>query len=259
MTHDSQVLRIHTDGPVATLELARPEHRNAMNTQMVHALGAAVSQLATAEEIQVVVLTGAGESFSAGADLIAFDTETLGTVMAYFNTVILALRALPQPVVAKVRGAAVGAGCNLALACDFVIADDTARFAQGFSRIGLSVDMGGSWFLPRLVGLRQARELALLGDDIDAATAARAGLISRCVPADALDETVSDLATRLCSHSRQAQAHTKHLLDATWTGDLTDALARELDAQLTNVAAPEFRAALSRFQARHTAAGGETP
>lgn len=258
MTHHTEVLRVRATGPVATLELSRPAHRNALDRQMIDQLSAAVAELATADEIRVVVLTGAGGSFSAGADLIAFDIDNLGANMANFNTILLALRALPQPVIAKVRGAAVGAGCNLALSCDFVIADDTARFIQGFSRLGLSVDLGGSWFLPRLVGLRQARELALLGDDIDAATAARTGLINQCVAADALDRTVADLAARLTGHSRQAQARTKHLLDATWTGDLADALAREVDAQLANVNTSEFRAALARFQTRPTDADRAT-
>lgn len=110
MTHHTEVVRISATGPVATLELSRPAHRNALDRHMIDQFGAAVAELASAEEIRVVVLTGAGGSFSAGADLIAFDIDNLGADMANFNSILLAIRALPQPIIAKVRGMAVGAG-----------------------------------------------------------------------------------------------------------------------------------------------------
>ena len=252
--HAWQTLRLTVDGAVATIELTRPERRNALSRGSAHDLLAALADVAEDDALRVVVLTGSGGSFCAGADLIDLDPDRLGDAMAEFNTIIPALRDLPHPVIAKVRGAAVGAGCNLALACDFVLADETARFAQIFPRVGLSIDLGGSWVLPRLVGLRQARELALLGDEVDGETAARIGLIARCVPTHELDAAVDGLAGRLAGFSRSAQARTKHLLDATWDDTLADALHREAAAQVANASTPEFHHALTTFRTRHQGA-----
>ncbi|NNM47063.1 enoyl-CoA hydratase/isomerase family protein [Knoellia koreensis] len=249
-----QTLRLTVHGPVATVELTRPERRNALNPRLAQDLLAALAHVAQDQDVRVIVLTGAGGSFCAGADLTDLDPDRLGEAMVEFNKIIPALRDLPQPVIAKVRGAAVGAGCNLALACDFVIADQTARFTQIFPRLGLSIDLGGSWVLPRLVGLRQARELALLGDDLDGPAAAQVGLITRCVPADELDDAVTALARRLAGFSRAAQARTKHLLDLTCTAALTEALAREAEAQVANASTPEFHQALNDFRTRHQGA-----
>lgn len=252
--HTWQTLRLDVDGAVATIELTRPQRRNALSRGSARDLLAALSDLAQDEAIGVVVLTGAGGSFCAGADLVDLDPDRLGDAMVEFNSIIPALRDLPQPVIAKVRGAAVGAGCNLALACDFVLADETARFAQIFPRVGLSIDLGGSWVLPRLVGLRRARELALLGDDVDGETAARIGLIAACLPSRELDTAVDDLARRLAAFSRSAQARTKHLLDATWDDTLAAALHREAAAQVANASTPEFHHALTTFRTRHQGA-----
>ncbi|WP_310964065.1 enoyl-CoA hydratase/isomerase family protein [Nocardioides terrisoli] len=247
----SKTLRLTVDGPVATVELTRPERRNALSPHSVQDLLTALADVALAADVRVVVLTGAGGNFCAGADLLDLDPGRLGEAMVEFNKIVPALRDLPQPVIAKVRGNAVGAGCNLALACDFVVADETARFTQIFARLGLSIDLGGSWVLPRLVGLRRARELALLGDDLDGPTAAQVGLIARCVPSDELDDAVTALARRLAGFSRSAQAGTKHLLDATWSSALTEALAAEAEAQVANVLTPEFHRALNAFRTRH--------
>lgn len=249
-----KTLRISVQGPVAEVELARPSRRNALSRELARDLLTVLTDVAQDEDVRVVVLTGAAGSFCAGADLIDLDPDRLGDDMAAFNAIIPALRALPQPVIAKVSGAAVGAGCNLALACDFVIADQTARFAQIFPRMGLSIDLGGSWVLPRLVGLRQARELALLGDDVDGPTAARIGLIARCVSPDELDAVVDALAGRLAGFSRAAQARTKHLLDDTWASALPEALNREAAAQVANVSTPEFQHRLNTFRTRHQGA-----
>jgi 2-(1,2-epoxy-1,2-dihydrophenyl)acetyl-CoA isomerase len=127
----------------------------------------------------------------------------------------------------------------------------SSSFAQVFSRIGLSPDLGGSWILPRLVGLQQARQLALLGDDVSGRRAAQIGLIMGCVPVDALDTTVNDLARRLASNSAAAQARTKHLLDDALAGSLAEALGREAAAQVANVATPHFHQALTNFRNSH--------
>lgn len=252
--HEGQTLQLTVEGPVATIELTRPDRRNALSARSAQDLLGALAQVGQDLAVRVVVLTGSGGSFCAGADLIDLDPDRLGAAMVEFNSIIPALRGLPQPVIAKVRGAAVGAGCNLALACDFVLADETAWFAQIFPRVGLSIDLSGSWALPRLVGLRQARELALLGDGVDGETAARIGLIGRCLPASELDRAVDDLGRRVAAFSRSAQANTKHLLDAAWDGTLADALHREAAAQVANVSTPEFQHALTTFRNRHQGA-----
>lgn len=244
-------LRVTQANGILTLELARPERRNALNPRLREELCAALAAAATDETTRVVVLTGAGGHFCAGADLLDLDVDGLADEMAALGGMILVLRALPQPVIAKVSGHAAGAGANLALACDLVIADESARFTQIFARVGLSPDLGGSWILPRLVGPQKARELALLGDEVDGRTAAQIGLVMRCVPNDELDATVGELAARLAGYSPQAQARTKHLLDDAWTTTLAEALERETAAQVANAATPEFHQALTRFRTRH--------
>ena len=248
---DPSTLRVTATSGILTLELARPERRNALNPRLRQELCDAVAAAATDETTRVVVLTGAGGHFCAGADLLDLDVDGLADEMAALGGLILALRALPQPVIAKVSGHAAGAGANLALACDLVIADESARFTQIFARVGLSPDLGGSWTLPRLVGTQRARELALLGDEVDGPTAARLGLVMRCVPTDELDATVGELAGRLAGLSPHSQARTKHLLDDAWTTTLAEALEREAAAQVANAATPEFHEALSRFRTRH--------
>ncbi len=248
---DPSTVRVTQASGILTLELARPERRNALNARLREELCAALAAAATDETTRVVVLTGAGGHFCAGADLLDLDVDGLADEMAALGGMILALRALPQPVIAKVRGHAAGAGANLALACDLVIADESARFTQIFSRVGLSPDLGGTWFLPRLVGPQRARELALLGDEVDGRTAAQIGLVMRCVPADELDTAVGELAGRLAGYSPQAQARTKHLLDDAWTTTLAEALEREAAAQVANASTPQFHEALTRFRTRH--------
>ena len=248
--HPSTLRVTKADG-ILTLELARPERRNALNPRLREELCAALAAAATDEATRVVVLTGADGHFCAGADLLDLNVEGLADEMAALGDMILALRALPQPVIAKVRGHAAGAGANLALACDLVIADESARFTQIFARVGLSPDLGGTWLLPRLVGAQRARELALLGDEVDGQTAAQIGLVMRCVPADELDAAVGELAARLVGYSPQAQARTKHLLDDAWSTTFAEALEREAAAQVANAGAPQFHEALTRFRTRH--------
>lgn len=244
-------VRVSAADGILTLELARPERRNALNPRLREDLSAALAAAATDAAIRVVVLTGAGGHFCAGADLLDLDVDRLADEMAALGEMVLALRGLPQPVIAKVRGHAAGAGASLALACDLVIADESARFTQIFARVGLSPDLGASWTLPRLVGAQRARQLALLGDEVDGPTAAQIGLVMRCVPTGEIDAAVDELAGRLAGYSPQAQARTKHLLDDAWTTTLAEALERETAAQVANTATPEFHEALTRFRARH--------
>ncbi len=202
-------------------------------------------------DVRSVVLTGAGDGFCSGADLssISADLE-LGTVlesMRELGEICRTLAELPKPTIAAVNGVAAGGGCSLALACDLVVASDRARFALLFGRRGLSIDMSGSWTLPRLVGMHRAKELALLGDIIDAAEAERIGLVNRVVPAAELDATVADLATRIERVAPIATSLTKELLNRSLSRTLAEALDAESVAQTINTATNDAREAFAAF------------
>ena len=156
---------------ICTLILNRPKIMNALNGEMVGELQEALNRIESDREIRVVVLEGAGKNFSSGADMALLDEEISAPGwlegMKTIGRLIRTLRQMPQPIVVKLRGVAVGGGANLALAGDFVIAADNARFCEVFVNIGVILDVGGTYFLPRLVGLAKARELALLGEVID--------------------------------------------------------------------------------------------
>ena len=190
-----------------------------------------------------------GDAFCAGADLS--DPEIEGSSQATYMRIVgdaaLALHRLPQPSIAKVDGVAVGAGCNLAFGCDFVVASTEARFSEIFTRRGLSLDFGGTWLLPRRVGLHKAKELAFFGDILSAAEAAEFGLVNRVVPRDELDGFVADWARRLADGPPLALAATKAMLDAGFSCDMAEALDREGMAQIVNIDSEDGREAIAAF------------
>lgn len=201
-----ETILVERDAGVVWVTLNRPEKKNALTMAMVAALLALLDEVARRPEDRVVVVTGAGGAFSSGADLTDPDTVA-GLVgpasaverMREFHALPLALHRLPKPVVAAVPGVAVGAACNLALACDLVLAATDARFCEIFVRRGLTLDFGGSWLLPRLVGLQRAKELAFLGDMVDASRAETIGLVNRVVAPDELEAEARQLAARLAA------------------------------------------------------------
>ncbi|MGD2188018.1 MAG: enoyl-CoA hydratase/isomerase family protein, partial [Desulfobacterales bacterium] len=163
-------VRVQKKEHIATLVLNRPEVMNALNDEMIMELAAAIDQVAADEDIKVLIIKGSGQHFSSGADMNLLDQDIPSAQwlkgMRVFGSVIRRLREIPQPVITLLRGVAAGGGANLALAADFVVAADDARFIEIFVHIGLILDGGGTYFLPRLVGLTRARELALLGNEI---------------------------------------------------------------------------------------------
>jgi 2-(1,2-epoxy-1,2-dihydrophenyl)acetyl-CoA isomerase len=167
--------------------------------------------------------------------------------MRHIGDVALALHRLPIPTIAKVRGVAVGAGCNMALGCDLVVASDTARFSEIFARRGLSIDFGGSWLLPRIVGMHRAKELALFADIIDAAEAERMGLVNRVVPDGEIDEFVDGWAARLAAGPPIALAMTKRMLDNSMAVTMEQALDDEGVAQSLNFSTADTMEALQAF------------
>ncbi|MFB4319256.1 enoyl-CoA hydratase/isomerase family protein [Actinomadura sp. 21ATH] len=243
-----EVLLADRDGGVLTLTLNRPHRRNAIDAALWAALGDALTAAGRDPEVRALVITGAGGAFCAGADLsggvaAGHPLERMRGV----NEVALLLHELPKPSIARVDGVAVGAGWNLALGCDLVVATPRSRFSQIFARRGLSVDFGGSWLLPRLVGLHQAKRLALLAEMIDAAEAHRLGLVSHLAEPDGIAAYTAELAARLAAGPPVALAQTKALLNEGADRTMREALSAEARAQTINFATADAPAAFAAF------------
>ena len=245
---ETLIVERREDG-VVTVTLNRPAKKNAINARMWDELLEVFAEVGESTTDRVLVLTGAGDAFCSGADLggeADADRHQLQR-MHHFNRVGLALHAIPKPVVAKVNGVAAGAGLNIALGCDLIVASDRARFAEIFAKRGLSLDLGGSWLLPRLIGLHKAKELALLADIIDAKEAERIGLVNRVVAHDELDAFVDDWAKRLAAGPPLALAMSKRMLTNAFSVTLSEALDAEAMAQSVNVASKDTREAITAF------------
>ena len=223
---------------VATLTLNRPEKLNAFAADMRERLGEALDRVAADPAAKVLVVTGAGRAFCAGGDIQHMvklkernaSFEEFEPMLDAGRVAVTRLRALEIPVVARIQGAAAGAGLNLALACDLRIASDQATFGETFVRLGLHADWGGTYFLPRAVGLAKALELCWLGDMIDAPEALRIGLVNRVVPHAALDAEVERLATRLAAAPQTSIRRIKRTLVAAPGALLEESLEAEVDA-----------------------------
>jgi 2-(1,2-epoxy-1,2-dihydrophenyl)acetyl-CoA isomerase len=248
-----ETLHVARSEGIVTITLDRPAKKNAMNGVMWDELLATFREIADSAADRVVVITGAGGEFCSGADLTGGgEPRHQLAAMRHVGDVALALHRLPQPTIAKVRGVAVGAGCNLALGCDLVVAGDTARFSEIFAKRGLSVDFGGSWLLPRRVGLHRAKELAFLADIIPAAEAERIGLVNRVVADAELDAFVADWATRLAGGPPIALALTKRLLDNSMNVTMEEALDDEGMAQTVNFGTSDTIEAMRAFVEKRT-------
>ena len=251
-------LQIVRSGGVVTCTLNRPEKKNAITTEMWEGLIALFEEIATNPDDRVLVLTGAGDGFCSGADLgdsgTAQAASGVGGALAGMRTVgktALALHDLEKPTIAAVNGVAAGAGCNLALGCDIVVASDRARFSEIFAKRGLTVDFGGSWVLPRLVGMHRAKELVLLADVIDATEADRIGLVNRVVAHEELAGTVDEIAHRLANMAPLALAASKRLLNQSFAVSMAEALEAENIAQaLMSTTSDTKEAILSFFERR---------
>ncbi|HEU4457759.1 MAG TPA: 2-(1,2-epoxy-1,2-dihydrophenyl)acetyl-CoA isomerase PaaG [Methylibium sp.] len=231
-----QIVHEARDG-IARITLNRPDKLNSFTATMHGELREALADAQRAE-VRVVVLTGAGKGFCAGQDLgerrmsSGAEAVDLGeTIDRFYAPLVRAIRALDKPVIAAVNGVAAGAGCNVALACDLVVAARSASFIQPFCRLGLVPDAGGTWSLPRLVGPARAAGLALLGDKLSAEDAERWGLIWRCIDDAAFAQEVDALAARLAAGATRGLATTKRLLQSSWRHTLDEQLDAERDAQ----------------------------
>jgi enoyl-CoA hydratase/carnithine racemase len=236
---------------VVTVTLNRPAKKNAATNQMWDELLETFRDISGRADDRAVVITGAGGEFCSGADLWASPSDGPPrhqlSAMRHVGDVALALHRLPQPTIAKVRGVAVGAGCNLAFGCDLVVASETARFSEIFSRRGLSLDFGGSWVLPRRVGLHVAKELAFFGDIVSAAEAKDFGLVNRVVADADLDDFVAAWAARLVASPPVAIAQTKRLLNNAMNVTMEEALDDEGAAQTVNFGTKDTPEAIIAF------------
>jgi len=242
---------VQKENKVATLTLNRPEVMNAMSREMLLQLRDAVVQIAADESINVVVLKGAGDHFSAGADVALF-SETIApydwlVAMKGVGDIVRTLREMPQPVVVMLKGVAVGGGANLALAGDFVIAAHDARFCEIFAGIGLILDYGGTYLLPRLVGLARARELAMLAEEIDGQRAADIGLVYKSVPEAELEKEVQLLADKLAAKPPLALRLIKEGLEKSFDMSLQQVLDWEAANQSVMLQTPEHKQIVEMF------------
>ena len=226
-----QYIRQETKGFITTLALFRPDVMNALNPDMVAELLEALEQVRSGGTVKVVVLEGAGGNFCSGADRALFMEDHPSPEwlegLRHFARMVSLLREIPQPVITKIRGVAMGAGLNLALAGDFVLAAHDARLQENFIHIGVILDSGGTYFLPRLVGMVKARQLAFLGEEIDGRAAASMGLIHKATPEQDLDRETRSLANALAQKSLPALALIKEGLDESFNKTLKDTLAWE--------------------------------
>jgi enoyl-CoA hydratase/carnithine racemase len=246
MTEEQVLLSSERDG-VRTLTLNRPDRKNAINPQLWMELADALRAAARDRDLRALVITGAGGAFCSGADISTPEDVHPKDKLRRLTEVALALHELAVPTIAKVAGVAVGAGWNLALGCDFVVATPESRFCQIFSKRGLSVDLGGSWLLPKLVGLQQAKRLVLLAEMIDADEARSMGLVTWVKPVDEIDAFVSDLAGQLAEGPPVALAQSKGLLNDGANATLREALANEARAQPGNFATADSTEAYAAF------------
>ena len=247
-----QTLLVERSGAIATITLNRPEARNAIDLVMRRELAAALDEVEADEAARVLILTGAGGHFCAGGDVKSMrakrSTAAEGRArVELLNRMVLRLVDFPRPTLALVDGFAVGAGTNLALCCDLVIASDRARFGELFNKIGLVPDGGGTWLLPRLVGMARAKELIYTGDVFDAAEAARLGLVNRVVPVADLERETRALAERIAAGPPGAQRLAKHMLNRAATTDLAAALDLEAYSQGLSTASDDHQEGLAAF------------
>ena len=250
------MLQQSNDGALRILTLNRPDQRNALNLPLLKALRAALAEAAKDRSARAIVLAGAGKGFCAGADIAEWaEAEKSGKLESYgwtdeSHALVAEVFEFPKPTVALLNGAAVGAGLDLALACDFRFAADSARFSCAYTKMAYPPDAGGSWLLPKLIGLAAAKRFVYTGEFWSAAEAKAAGMVSEIHPAEALTKATIDFARRLASGPTLATVEAKKLLQAADARDFRSQLAAEHEAGLRCGRSEDAREALAAAVAR---------
>ncbi|MBL7857778.1 MAG: enoyl-CoA hydratase/isomerase family protein [Cyclobacteriaceae bacterium] len=228
-------LKYAVDHGVATITLSRPEVYNALHDAITFELQDAFKLVAKDDHVRVVVLTGEGKAFCSGQDLKAASTQEkrsfMESLQKRYNPIIRAMRQLPKPIVCRLNGVAAGAGCSLALACDIIVASETATLIEVFINIGLVPDSGSSYFLPRLTGMAKAFELCSMGTRLDAREAFQLGLINKVVPPDQLDAAIKVYTDYFASAPTKSVGLIKKMLQKSATSTLDEMLEYEAYCQ----------------------------
>ncbi len=246
-----QALLVDRADGIATVTMNRPEARNALNLTMREEMLGALDEIERDSAVRVMLLTGAGGHFSAGGDVKSMQkTHTAAEGRArveMLNRFVLRLFNFPKPTIAMVDGFAVGAGCNIALGCDLIVASDRAKFGELFWKIGLVPDGGGTWLLSRVIGLARAKELIFTAEIIDAAEAERIGLVNRVVPVAELETTTRALAEKIAAGPPAVLALAKHMVNRAATSDLAGALDLEAFSQGVAISSEDHQEGLAAF------------
>lgn len=250
-------LEVTIDEGIATLTMHRPEARNALSAEMRTALSESLHRIEQDDDVRCVVLTGAGDHFMSGGDVKGFadlgemESGDRWSYMVHrihdFHTVMFAMRRMEKPIIAKVRGAAAGAGVSLAAACDLVVASEDAFFVLAYVNIGTSPDGSSTWFLPKAVGIKKAMEMAILGDRHSATEMRDAGLVNRVVAPDSLDDEVDALARRLAAGPTRAIGTAKRLLNASWEHEMERQLQMEAEGFADCTLTDDFAEGVAAF------------
>jgi 2-(1,2-epoxy-1,2-dihydrophenyl)acetyl-CoA isomerase len=245
-----EILTEHRNG-VMQITLNRPEVYNSFNRTMALQMQASLNEAAANESVRAVVITGSGKAFCAGQDLAeAIDPEGPGLeriLAEHYNPIIQQIVALPKPVVALVNGVAAGAGANIALACDVVIAHEQASFIQAFSKIGLIPDSGGTYFLPRLIGAQKALALMMTGDKVSAKEAETLNMIYKAVEAETYETFTADFVSKFALMPTRALALTKKAVQESWNNTLSEQLNLELALQVEAGNTEDFKEGVQAF------------
>lgn len=241
------------EGAIATLRFNRPKSLNAIDVEMAHALLDAITALHADASVRAIVLAGVGKGFMAGGDLATMRTDPVGGSHALLEPLNQAVNLLAQinaPVIAQVHGVAAGAGISLMLHADFVLAAEDTRFNLAYINLGTSCDVGMSWTLPRLIGTRQALELAMLGETLNTTEAQRIGLINRVMPMTELETETRNLAQRLAAGPTLAYGAMKRLMRTSFDRSLPEQLTAEANAFWTSAGTRDFGVGVEAFFAK---------
>lgn len=248
----TNLIEVKIENNVAWIALNRPEVFNSFNREMALSLQHTLDNCASDANVRAIVLTGNGKAFCAGQDLKEVTTPELNPgfrkiLEEHYNPIIQKIRTIEKPVVAAVNGVAAGAGANIALACDIVLAVESASFIQAFSKIGLIPDSAGTFFLPRLIGFQKATALMMLGDKVTAEEAVNIGMIYKVFTADAFEAEVKKTAENLAQMPTLALGLTKRLLNQSMTNSLEEQLALESDLQIQASSSNDYNEGVTAF------------
>ncbi len=248
----SKSIQLKVENKVAYITFNRPEVFNSFNREMAFLLHDTLDACEANKDVRAIVLTGNGKAFCAGQDLKEVTDPDLNPgfkkiLEEHYNPIITRIRSIKKPIIGAINGVAAGAGANIALACDIVVAHEKVSFIQAFSLIGLVPDSAGTYFLPRLIGFQKALALAMLGDKIGAEEAEKMGMIYKCVPTEEFEETISKLALKLANMPTKALGMIKELFNTSMTNDLESQLALESKLQIEAAQSNDYKEGVAAF------------